>query len=52
MGRKLYYIDSYGKVHRDKKAEKAQIPSGMSPVKIVLWVLIAMAILMVLSSVR
>lgn len=57
MGHKLYYIDSYGHVQRDRKAEQAQSqkkkPSsrgGLSPVKVVMWTLIAMALVMVLAS--
>lgn len=48
MGHKLYWVDSYGKVHRDKKAEKAQ--GGGSWTRPFMLALIAFAIIMVLAS--
>lgn len=51
MGRKLYYIDSYGHVQRDRKAEKkSQKSDGFSWTKAVMWTLAAFAVLMVLAS--
>lgn len=51
MGRKLYYIDSYGRVQRDRKAEKKSKQSdGFSWARAVMWSLLALAALMVLAS--
>jgi hypothetical protein len=52
-GRKLYYIDSYGKVQRDRKAERAAAArpgGGPSFMRLVWTVLIVLAVLMVLAS--
>lgn len=55
MGRKLYYVDSYGKVHRDYKAEKTlkskDAKSGGSWMRNVLLLLAVFAVLMVLASI-
>jgi hypothetical protein len=53
MGRRLYYIDSYGRAHRDRQAEKARSKGGSGmPGRTVLLVLVALAVLMVLASVH
>jgi hypothetical protein len=53
MGRRLYYIDSYGRAHRDRQAEKARPKSGSGmPGRTALLVLVALAVLMVLASVH
>jgi hypothetical protein len=53
-GRKLYYQDSYGRIHRDRKAERTANarPAGSGPslMRIVWTVLIVLAVLMVLAS--
>ena len=48
-GRKLYYIDSYGRVQRDRRAEKIR-SGGPSVMRVVYTVLIVLAALIVLAS--
>lgn len=54
MGRKLYFIDSYGNVQRDRKAEHASRKSkggGKSRARFAFYALVALAALMVLAHV-
>jgi hypothetical protein len=50
MSRRLYWQDSYGQVHRDKKAEKARPGAFTGPLRMVMLLLVAMALLTVLAS--
>ena len=52
MGRKLYYVDSYGRVQRDRRAEKSR-PGGPAPLMRMVWtVLILLTVMMVLASIH
>jgi len=50
MGRRLYYRDSYGRVHRDRRAERDSGGSAM-PARFFLTVLMLLAAIVVLASV-
>ena len=53
MGRKLYYVDGWGHVQRDRKAERSASGSGgFSGMRIVYAVLLVLAVLMVLASIH
>ena len=51
MGRRLYYRDSYGRVHRDRRAERA-VRSGGTRIsaRFFVAVLVVLAVFMVLAS--
>jgi hypothetical protein len=49
MGRRLYWQDSYGKVHRDRRAERSGGSSGV-PVGPALTMLVALALVVVIVS--
>ena len=53
MGRKLYYVDGWGHVQRDRRAERsASASGGHSGMRIVYTVLIVLAVIMVLASIH
>jgi hypothetical protein len=53
VGRRLYYIDSYGHAQRDRQAEKARSKKGSGmPGKTAVYVLLAFAVLVVLASIH
>jgi hypothetical protein len=48
--RRLYYLDSYGRVHRDRQAEKRASSSPGMPAKFFLTILVLLAGIMVIAS--
>ena len=48
--RRLYYLDSYGRVHRDRQAEKKTSSSSGMPAKFFLTALMLLAGIMVIAS--
>jgi hypothetical protein len=50
MGRRLYYRDSYGRMHRDRQAERGASGGSGLPMRPFLTALMVLAILMVLAS--
>ena len=48
--RRLYYLDSYGQVHRDRQAEKRTSSSSGMPAKFFLTILMLLAGIMVIAS--
>jgi hypothetical protein len=50
MGRRLYYRDSYGRVHRDREAERASSGGSGLPAKWAVITLLALAAFIVLAS--
>lgn len=49
MGRRLYYIDSYGRARRDRRAENRR-PSGAGAAGKALIILAALALILVIAS--
>ncbi|MGH3194525.1 MAG: hypothetical protein ACRDOD_25690 [Streptosporangiaceae bacterium] len=47
--RRLYYRDSYGQAHRDRRAERGSGSSGI-PAKFAVRVLLVLAVVIVLAS--
>ncbi len=53
MGRRLYYRDSYGRVRQCRQAGRARSGGGsVVPARFFVLVLLALAVLMVLASIR
>lgn len=52
MGRRLYYRDSYGRVHRDRQAERGSSAGSALSARFALIVLLALAVLVVLASIH
>jgi hypothetical protein len=51
MGRRLYWQDSYGGVHRDRDAERSRRGSSFpGPARLALRVLVVLAVIMVIAS--
>jgi len=48
--RRLYYLDSYGRVHRDRQAEKRTSSSSGVLAKVFLTILMLLAGIMVIAS--
>jgi hypothetical protein len=50
MGRRLYYRDSYGRVHRDRAAERGSSGGSVIPMKAAVIMLLVLAAFVVLAS--